>query len=293
MDLLQLRYFQVVARTEHVTKAAEELSVSQPSLSKTIRRLEKEIGVTLFDRQGRSIRLNQFGKAFLEHINTIFYELEEGQRQVQDMAGLEHGEISLVAASLHWLPDLLHGFQLLHPSVHFHLSQRLPSEMPRQLEMGTCDFCFLSTPLLKPNIKWKTLLTEEILLVVPTDHRFAKHSSIPLHAVVNEAVVIEKVGGDLRDLIEKFFQQAGFTLHIAYEVDEPMALLEFVEAHLGVAFVPALAQKRIDEQGLCSLRLTNPTCHRTFGVAWHQEHYLSQAALTFRQFLVEYFAHLK
>jgi len=170
MDLLQLRYFQVVARVEHMTKAAEELLISQPSLSKTIRRLEKEIGVPLFDRQGRSIRLNQFGKACLEHTASLFQELEEGQCQVRDMAGLEHGEVSLVASSLHGLPALLHSFQLLHPFVHFHLSQRSPTEMPQQLETGACDFCFLSTPLLKPHIKWKTLQTEEILLVVPPDH---------------------------------------------------------------------------------------------------------------------------
>jgi DNA-binding transcriptional LysR family regulator len=155
MDLLQLSYFRVVARVEHMTKAAEELFIAQPSLSKTIRRLEKEIGVPLFDRQGRSIRLNQFGKAFLEHIERIFRELEEGQREVRDRAGLEQGEVSLVAASLYWLPDLLHRFQVAHTSVHFHLSQRSLAEMPQQLEMGACDFCFLSTPLSKPAIQWR------------------------------------------------------------------------------------------------------------------------------------------
>ena len=105
MDLLQLRYFRVVARVEHMTKAAQELFIAQPSLSKTIRRLEKEIGVPLFDQQGRTIRLNQFGKAFLEHIERLFRELEEGQREVRDMAGLEQGEVSLVTASLYWLPS--------------------------------------------------------------------------------------------------------------------------------------------------------------------------------------------
>ncbi len=80
MELLHLRYFRVVARLEHITKAAEELCIAQPSLSKTIRHLEQEVGVPLFDRPGRSIRLNQFGKAFLEHIETLFHELEEGQR---------------------------------------------------------------------------------------------------------------------------------------------------------------------------------------------------------------------
>ena len=140
MDLLQLRYFQTVARTEHMTKAAQELFIAQPSLSKTIRRLEKEIGVPLFDRQGRSIKLNQFGKAFLGHLDTLFRELEEGQREVRDMAGLENGEVSLAATSLHWLPELLHRFQLLHPAVHFNLSQCLPSEMPTQLQTGTCSY---------------------------------------------------------------------------------------------------------------------------------------------------------
>ncbi|GHO57601.1 hypothetical protein KSB_60760 [Ktedonobacter robiniae] len=125
MDLLQLRYFRVVARREHMTKAAEELCIAQPSLSKTIRRLEKEIGVPLFDRQERSLQLNQFGKAFLEHIEAMFSELEEGQRKVQDMAGLEQGVVSLIAASLPWIPDLLYCFQILHlpftfayPNVH-------------------------------------------------------------------------------------------------------------------------------------------------------------------------------
>lgn len=293
MDLLQLRYFQVVARMEHVTKAAQELSIAQPSLSKTILRLEKEIGVPLFERQGRAIRLNQFGRAFLGHVEALFQELEEGQRQVRDMAGLENGEISLVAASLHWLPDLLHRFQLLHPSVHFHLSQRSPAEMPQQLETGACDFCFLSTPLVKHGVKWRTLLTEELLLVVPADHRLAGQNSVPLHEVAYEPVVIENAGGDLRGLIDAFYQQAGFTPRIAYETDEPTVLIEFVKAHLGVTFVPAFGKKRVEEQALYSLHITNPTCQRTFGMAWHQEHYLSQAARTFRQFIVEYFANLE
>ena len=293
MDLLQLNYFRVVARLEHVTKAAEELSIAQPSLSKTIRRLEKEIGVPLFDRQGRTIRLNQFGKAFLEHIDRLFYELEEGQRQVRDMAGLEHGEVSLVAASLYWLPDLLHRFQVLHPLVRFHLSQCSLAEMPHRLETGACDFCFLSTPLVKPGIQWEPLRTEEILLVVPPTHRLAGQECVPLSEVAHEAVVIEKVGSGLRDMIDTFCQQAGFTLRTSYEIDEPAALYAFVQAQLGVGFTPALMEKRVHEHALTSLHLTNPTCQRTFGIARHQEHYLSQAARAFYQFVMEYCAHME
>jgi DNA-binding transcriptional LysR family regulator len=293
MNLLQLSYFRVVARIGHMTKAAEELSIAQPSLSKTIHRLEKEIGVPLFDRQGRSIQLNRFGKVFLGHIDTIFYELDEGQRKVRDMAGLEHGEVSLVSSSIYWLPEVLHRFQVLHPTVRFQLSQCPLSEMPQRLESGTCDFCFLSTPLIKPGIQWRSLLREEIILVIPPEHRLAGQETIPLREVAQDAVVIEKVGCGLRDQVDQYCQQAGFIPHIAYEIDEPAALYEFVKAQLGVAFVPALMKKQIDEQGLLSLRLTDPICLRTFGIAWYQEHYLSEAARTFHQFVTEHFVALE
>lgn len=293
MELLQLRYFRVVARREHMTKAAEELSIAQPSLSKTIRRLEQEIGVRLFDRQGRSLQLNRFGKAFLEHVDTLFSELEEGRRKVRDMAGLEQGEVSLCAASTYGLPDILHRFQMLHPAVRFHLSQCSLAEMPQRLETGACDFCFLSLPLVKPGIQWETLLTEELLLVVPAMHRLAEQESVPLSEVAHEAVVIEKIGSGLRDLVDISCQQAGFTLHPSYEIDEPAALFAFIEAQLGVGFTPEMMKKRAHEHMLRTLHLTHPTCQRYFGIAWHQKHFLSQAAQAFYQFVREYCAHLQ
>lgn len=89
MELLQLKYFQTVARLEHMTKAAEELHIAQPSLSKTIARLEKDLGVPLFDRQGRQITLNPFGKVFLKRVERIFHELSEGEREIKDLANLQ------------------------------------------------------------------------------------------------------------------------------------------------------------------------------------------------------------
>ena len=293
MDLLQLRYFQVVARTEHMSKAAEELYIAQPSLSKTILRLEKELGVSLFDRQGRSIRLNQFGKEFLAHVEQIFHELEEGQRKIRDMAGLEQGNISLIAAALTFFPDLLHSFQLAHPAVHFQLSQCMVSEMLPRLENGSCDFCFSSIPLIKQGIQWHPLHVGEILLFVPNEHRLAGRDTVPLREVANEGVVIEKVGHGLRDLIDGFFQQAGIMPRIVCEVNEPTTILGFVKARLGVAFAPELVKGQIDEQDLTTIHLTQPTCQSTFGLAWHEKHFLSQAACTFREFVVEYCARLE
>src|SRR5579884_4252519 len=104
MDLLQLRYFQTVARLEHMTQAAQELYISQSSLSKTIIHLEHELGVSLFDRQGRKIQLNQYGKAFLRRVEQVFAALDDGQRELADLAEGKQGQVSLASMSIYLLP---------------------------------------------------------------------------------------------------------------------------------------------------------------------------------------------
>src|SRR5258708_13599020 len=123
MDLLQLKYVQAVAQLGHMRRAAEKLSIAQPSLSQSIARLEEDLGVPLFNRQGRRIQLNQFGKAFLKRVERVFMELEEGKREVADLAGLEHGLISLAVASTQILPDLLSAFLVRQPQARFRLFQ--------------------------------------------------------------------------------------------------------------------------------------------------------------------------
>lgn len=117
MEFLQLYYFQTVARTEHMTKAAEELRIAQPSLSKTIARLEADLGVPLFDRHGRQLRLNSYGKTFLQRVDRVFMEIHEGRRELQDRAGLDKGNITLAVSIPKLLPELLGSFLKEFPDV--------------------------------------------------------------------------------------------------------------------------------------------------------------------------------
>ena len=293
MDLLQLKYFRTVARVQHMTKAAQELYIAQPSLSQMIGRLEEELGVPLFDRQGRQIRLNQFGKAFLEHVEHVFAELDEGQRKVRDMAGLDQGLVSLAVTALRLVTDSLRHFLAQHPDVSFHLSQCSTLQMQHQLETGDIDLCIASAPIISPGIHWKPLLTEEIFLIVPPKHRLAGHETVPLREVVGEAFASFPVGNGLRDLTDSLCRQAGFTPHIRYEGDEPAAIYELVEAGLGITFAPAIAWRQAGKPKRTWLHITEPLCQHTLGLAWHEDRYLSQAARSFRQFLIDYFAQLK
>ena len=123
MDLLQLRYFQAVARHQHVSRAAAELHVAQPALSRAIARLETELGVPLFDRRGRRIRLNRFGAMFLARAGRALGELDQGQHELRDAAGLAQGTVAVAAETLRTLSGLVAGFLAGHPGVSFRLYQ--------------------------------------------------------------------------------------------------------------------------------------------------------------------------
>lgn len=150
MELLQLKYFCEAAHTQNITKAAEKLCISQPSLSKTISRLEEQLGAPLFDRNGKRIALNDFGKCFLIHAERCLGELENGIKEVKEMAGYKEKTISVGTATARMLPNLIKTYLTENKNIKiklFQVSQH--SELLRQLEQGEIDISISSLPLKK------------------------------------------------------------------------------------------------------------------------------------------------
>lgn len=293
MDLLQLKYFRTVARLEHMTRAAEELMIAQPALSQTISRLEDELGVLLFDRLGRRIRLNLFGQAFLVRVERIFAELEQAQAELADLAGGNRGEVVLaLGAATHLIPDLLSDYRQQHPQISFRLFQQRVTTMVQQLEQGAFDFCITAPPLHKPGIASIPLLTEEIALALPPEHRLEKRKRIRLSEVAGEAFLSLKAGHGLRDLTDAYCLQAGFTPQIAFESDDPSTLRGLIRAGQGIAFVPTISWRGSLGPSVVQVQIEEPRCERTIGLAWLEQRYLSVAAEQFRTFIKEYFARL-
>lgn len=300
MDLLQLKYFQTVARLEHMTRAAKELSIAQPSLSQTIARLEDELGVPLFEREGRHIRLNAFGRALLQHVEHLFGELDEARQELADLAGTEQGQIALSVIVPQILPELLGAFRDLHPHISFRLfHQHTPQAMQQQLERGEVDLC-ITSPLLEPedicqqeDIGWVPLLNEEIYLAVPPDHPLAERESIHLSEVAHDSFISLKPGDSFRDLTDRFCRQAGFAPRIVFEGDETETIRGLVRAGLGVCFIPRLMVRSIPHLTARVLPVAEPRCRRQLWLAWRKTHYLSQAAQQFRTFVIQYFRQLE
>lgn len=289
MELLQLKYFQTVAWLEHMTKAAEQLQIAQPSLSKTISRLEEDLGVELFDREHRKISLNAAGKVFLNRVDRAFAELNEGQRELNQFIDQDQKSITLAVTIPRVLPSLLGSFLSKHPDVRFQQFLKSVSSMKKMLLEGDLDYCISSIPIEGEGVRWEPLITEEIFLIVPPNHQLAERESIRLEEVKDEAFISMNTGYGFRNLTDQFCREAGFVQHIAFEGDEPTVISDLVRQGLGVAFVSELSWVPKSGQFPHKLRIVEPTCQRTIGLAWSEKRYFTPIAKQFRLFVLDYF----
>jgi LysR family transcriptional activator of glutamate synthase operon len=287
MELLQLKYFLEVARLEHVTEAARSLHVTQSSLSKTIQRLEEDLGAPLFDRIGRKLRLNEFGSRFLRRAERALFELEQGKQEISDLSSPEHGTLELAVTTASTLPNILREFRKKRPYIQFHVQMLTTQEMVTLLQRGGVDFCLSSPPIQGDDIECQIVFIDPILVAVPKGHRLADRSSVSLTELKDEWFVGVKKGYGTRDLVDSVCKSVGFVPKYVYEGDEPARLSTLVESEIGIAFIPSTA--RNSREHITYLQVENHELVREIALLWNRSRYISRAALEFRKVVVEYF----
>lgn len=290
MELLQLQYFITVARLEHMTEAARSLHVTQSSLSKTIGRLEEDLGVPLFDRTGRNLRLNEFGSRFLRRAERALFELEQGKRELGDLSKPEQGTLELAVTTASTLPNILREFRRKMPNIHFHVQMLTTKEMVTLLRRGEVDFCLSSPPIQGDDIECQIVCIDPILVAVPKGHRLAKRKSISLIELKDEWFVGVKRGYGTRDIVDSVCKSVGFVPQYVYEGDEPARLSALVEAGIGIAFMPSTA--RNPREHIEYIPVENCELAREIALIWHKSRYISRSALEFREVVIQYFGSL-
>jgi DNA-binding transcriptional LysR family regulator len=290
MEWQQLEYFRIVARTEHFTKAAEQLSISQPALSRAITNLETEVGVMLFDRIGRNVRLNSFGKVFLKHVDCALNEVQKGIAAVTQLNDPATGVIALgflLSLGLNVLPDLIGKFNRQYPRVELHLYENVTVNILKQLVSGEVDLCLTSLFPPQPGIAWTPLFTEELYAYLPVNHPLAQRPSVRLAELATEPFIGFKKRYGMRTLMEQFCQAAGFTPFIKLEGGDVATIIGLVSSGLGVALIPKLVG--IDSAKIKGLPISKPLCRREIGLAWLHERELPPSVALFREFLITQF----
>ncbi|MFF4195420.1 LysR family transcriptional regulator [Nonomuraea sp. NPDC001831] len=281
MDLNALRQFLVVARLEHLSAAAEELRVAQPSLSRTIARLESELGTPLFDRGGR-LRLNGAGTLFRGFVERALGELDAGRRAVAEAVGEGFGTVRLASETFLTLTGPLAAYKRAHPAAEIELHWAPADDMSRRLRAQEFDLCVASQPIHADGLEAAELLDEPVGLATALDHPLAGRTSVTIDDLADQPFVTARKGHWQRRLLDRLFAARGRTPRIVCEGDESSAIADLISTGLGIGLVPSLARRSTTRAPLAWVDVDDPDCRRTLTLFWGADSHLSTAARLMR-----------
>jgi len=288
MEISQLRYFLKVAEVGHFTKAAEELSLSQPALSRSILKLEEELGQPLLERLGRQVVLTEAGVTLRQRAEQICGLLDDVKAQITDdgKSGLLRvGAIPTIAPYL--LPEVFRGFAKACPQSNLRLIEDTTERLVKQCGRGEVDVLVLGLPAETPHLDCEPLYDEELLLVMPASHALAKRKRILASDLASEPFVLLGEGHCLADQIESFCAQKRIHGVSVEKTSQLITVQELVALGHGVSFIPAMAARldRDARRTYQSLAGEPPT--RTIAIATNPYRFQSKLQKRFIEHLRE------
>ena len=300
MDTIQLEYFQAVAKLQNMTKASELLHVSQPALSRAIARLETDLGVSLFEREGNRIRLGPHGVAFLPRVESILSELKNARSELKNIDELDYGDVVLLSFTSGLLNTPICSYLTTHPNVNFRHAIHSPERMQQLLERGEANIALSLQPIIAPNIRWTPVMEDEMIALVAGTHPLADRHEIDLHDLAGEKICLNCYEYGMHEIFDGFCAQAGFCPQIMYEGSDGDLCMTLLRTGNCVFLIPAsihiwkvLADREADafhgNPALRALHINNPYCRWQYGIATSTVHTLSGPAKGFYDCLLAYF----
>lgn len=273
MELHQLRYFVTAARTGHFGRAAEAIPISQPSLSQGIARLERELGLQLFDRGGRGTTLTAAGRELLPVAEQVVSGAARIETAAEEIRGLGSGRLeicALPALDQYLLPPWLVQFRQQFPRVALRVRELRPAgAVARAVLSGQADLGFAHLPCDDDGLRVRNLLTDPLLLVTPTGHPLASRAVVDLREAAGEDFIWVRDASDYEHPLMRACRLSGFEPGIVCESGSAQGALALVEAGLGVTLLPALAVE--PRPGLAVLPLSDDSLARQLVVLWRDK----------------------
>ena len=249
MELRHLRYFVAVAEAGSLTVAAQNLHTSQPSLSRQIRDLEDEIGVQLLGRSARRIELTAGGRAFLDHARAVLTQAEAGAeaaRRVAHPAKPCFAMGFLTGHELTWMPEALQILRDELPNIDVMISSQYSPLLADGLSKGKIDAAFLRRERGMPELAFRPLVKEPLMVILPIDHRLAARKAISPGDLVGETfVTVSATAPVLRLVIDNYLKRSGLNITPAHEADHLAMGMSLIASTHGVGLLPAYAQNFI------------------------------------------------
>lgn len=288
MNLDHLRYFVKLSELRHYTRAAEQLCISQPSLSHAISQLESELGVPLFEKSGRNTVLTRYGEEFLECAQRSLGILDAGMESLQRSAKGE-GVVRLGflrTLGVDFIPKLTSDFIAADPNsgVEFSFHSDLSSGLIDGLLQHKFDLVFCSEPEKSLGLTATPVTSQKLVMIVPNGHPLADRGSIGLAETLEYPAVWFAKGSGLRKVVDGMYEQVGGKPVSVVETEEDEVIAGLVAAGFGIAVVPDMDM--LHKLDISVLEITSPPYHRDFFMVWDDSVFMSPAAQRFRSFVL-------
>ena len=297
MELRQLKYFVEVARREHVSEAADALHVAQSAISRQIANLEAELGVYLFEREGRNVKLTPIGRHFLPHAETVLRAVDYAKQQIEEYLDPERGTIKIgfpSSLASHTLPTVISAFKEEHPNVKFQLRQGSYRFLIDAVKRREIDLAFLGPiPTDEKDIKGEILFIESFSALLPLNHRLAKRESIVLNELRYEPFITFPEGYILHKIVIDACKQAGFSPIISSEGEDLDAIKGLVSAGIGVTLLPENTFYDTMPRFTVKIPISMPEIKRNVGIIISDHHTLAPSVKVFYDFVKQFFSMLQ
>ncbi|CAN7594696.1 LysR family transcriptional regulator [Paenibacillus sp. LjRoot56] len=291
MDFQHMSYFIEVVRHASISKAAQTLHITQPTLSKIIKNLEDELGVILFNRSTRHIQLTDDGDIFLKFAHLTLSMADDLQVSLNDGKLLKKGKLSLglpPVIGVSFFPHIIAKFRDLYPGIHLHLIEEGGKIVEQLLRDAKIDLGVVVLPVDESQFDFIPLVERKLSLIVNSNHALANQEIVHLSELRNESFILFKEGFSLNDRVREACIREGFEPIISYESSQWDLISEMVGVGLGIALLPETVSGRIHTESVKVIPKTVPHISWDLAIIWSKHHYLSHAAKGWIQFIREW-----
>ncbi len=289
MEIDQLRYFLRVAERGNFTRAAEDLTISQSALSRSIQKLEEELGQPVFERKTRSVSLTEAGTLLQSRAQQILAIIEDTKAEITDdgqSGRIRVGAIPTIAP--YFLPEILQSFSAKFPDASIIVQEETTDDLLKSCTQGEIDLAIVALPIPAKYLEIDELFKEELLLVVPPEHALANKPKIRLCDVESFPFVLLGEAHCLSDNIMSFCHQRSFQPVAVERTSQLTMVQELVSLSHGVSMIPAMAQRRDQSDRRVYRSLANPKPMRTIAAVWNPYRFESKLLKSFREHLHQY-----
>lgn len=287
MDLRQLRVFTEVAKRKSFTRAAEYLRIAQPAVSISIRKLEEEFELILFNRQEKDISLTAEGEILLKHAAIILEGCTAAESEMAELRGLNSGEVRIgipPMMSAYYFPHIIYEFRKQYPHLKLSVTAEGADDIQRMIAKGEIDMGVITKYNISDELESVFCLREEIVACIPKDHPLAKLKKIGSSDFLKEPLIVFKHGYYMREVISKLIKETTIQPNVIFETNTFSLIRPLIKERLGISTFLKMVVNADDDLSAISF---DPPLHIELVIAWKKNRYLSRANKAFIDFLIE------